>query len=66
MLTRAWKSSGSGSDFGQSSGLIKFSNFSEVQVRVYRVSLLKFGFSGFSGLGIILQKDVNCKLNNFV
>ena len=63
MLTRARKSSGSGSDFGQSSGsgLIGFSNFSKVRVRVYRVSLLKFGFSGLSGSGFDFTKNVNLK-----
>ena len=54
VLTRARKSSGSGLLFGQSSGsgLIGFENFSKVRVRVHRVSILKFGFSGLSGLGL--------------
>ena len=53
------KSSGSGLLFGQSSGsgLIGFENFSKVRVRVHRVSLLKFGFSGLSGLGLESTKS---------
>ena len=47
-------SSGSGSAFGKSSGsgLIGFAFSSKVRVRVYRVSILKFGFSGLSGSGL--------------
>ena len=53
MLGRVRNSSGSGSVFLKTSGsgLIGFVNFSNVRVRVYRVSLLKFGFSGLSGSG---------------
>ena len=68
VLTRAQKSSGSGSIFIQSSGsgLIGFSNYSKLRVRVYRVSLLKFGFSGLSGSGFDFTKNVNFKLNHLV
>ena len=53
MLGRVQNSSGSGLLFGQSSGsgLIGFANFNKVRVRVYRVLLLNFGFSGLSGSG---------------
>ena len=53
VLGRVRNSSGSGFVFFNSSGsgLIGFVNFSNVRVRVYRVSLLKFGFSGLSGSG---------------
>ena len=55
---RVENSSGSGSGFGKSSGsgLIGFAFSSKVRVRVYRVSFLKFGFSGLSGSGL------NCEL----
>ena len=47
-------SSGSGSAFRKSSGsgLTGFAFSSKVRVRVYRVSILKFGFSGLSGSGL--------------
>ena len=53
MPGRVQNSSGSGLHFLQSSGsgLIGFAFFSNLRVRVYRVSLLMFGFSGFSGSG---------------
>ena len=58
MPGRLHNSSGSGSGFGKSSGsgLIGFSNSSKVRVRVYRVSFLKFGFSGLSGSGFDFTK----------
>ena len=54
MPGRVQNSSGSGSAFGKSSGsgLIGFAFSSKVRVRVYRVSLLKFRFSGLSCLGL--------------
>ena len=53
VLGRVQNSSGSGLHFRQSSGsgLIGFANFSKVRVRVYRVLVLNFGFSGLSGSG---------------
>ena len=53
MLGRVQNSSGSGLNFGQSSGsgFIGFPNFCKVRVRVYRVLFLNFGFSGLSGSG---------------
>ena len=53
VLGRVQNSSGSGLLFGQSSGsgLIGFANFNKVRVRVYRVLVLNFGFSGLSGSG---------------
>ena len=54
MPGRVHNSSGSGSGFGKSSGsgFFGFAFSSKVWVRVYRVSILKFGFSGLSGSGL--------------
>ena len=60
VLGRVQNSSGSGLHFLQSSGsgLIGFAFFSNVRVRVYRVSLLMFGLSGIlgSGLNFIIRR----------